>query len=1185
MIAVVEMKKLLVSILCALAALPVMSQHYSFKKYEEMGGTRIEFTLDSYKINEIETAQGTFSRIDIGKNIFTERKGWPELPFASTTTSISDDDIISVDTSNLEYQEIQLDFPILPSRGTIYRNQNPDSIPYLTCEEALCDYFFPETNIAVEDAFLFRAEKKSNIRIFPFQYNARQKRLRIYDRISIRITHKSDRTATTLPNYDYGDILVLTPERYDSVIAPYIKWKREMGYNVTLQFCDSAENVRSRIAQAYNQNPNLLFVQIVGDWNDIQSDQLGTETCVDCPTDPALGCVSGTDDYPDVAIGRFSCNNEEELAIQIQKSINYEKNPNNCHDWREKFIGIGSEEGPGDDNELDYEHVGKIYENKLSHFTYNTHSQHYATTSDVSSNILASSINLGASSIAYCGHGSGSYWLTGNYGSASVYTSSNGDKLPFVISVACRNGAYHNEDCFAEKWMKAPHGGAVTTLMSSINQPWNPPMRGQDYFYDILSGGYDYDNDTTSNGLNTNEQRTHWGSIILNAFYLMLCESAQDSDIETVKTWISFGDASLQLRTKTPDKIKSSQNIATTGQNYTTKITTDDGTEVRNALVCLSQDGNYFKGFTNSRGIVTIGHNLHEGKALLVITAFNTTTIYDSIPVIRSGAPYINIIDINPTSVNSGISTKLSISLKNWGDTQSDSIRFRISCDDELITIRTDSAIFLPIQQGETAINNSIDIHIDNRTPYGHIFDIAATIEYNDTTIESHFNIALTGQDCYPPDFISLEQQGDSCTISWNDLTIKKHTIFDDFDNADAYPPFAINPAGNAGWTYIDGDDSQTGIISGYTFPNNMEKMAFIAFDPLMAYSDESDLYSVIHPHSGKRFLASIRSASLTTNDWIFSRELNYISDFEFSFYVRGSHQTNYWETMEVYYMTDDTIIRLDSCTVRGSADPDNWTFKTYSVPDLAKYVAIRNISRNKNFLCIDDIKISGYKIYPTEPISIFDNGTLLESGISGNLYEITYLENGEHCFSILPDCNANLYTDTTICITVFHEPCDAPENATCYITTYNDSIVWSPVPNAISYNIYESGQLIGNTSDTTFVTSSTIIPEGNYYTISSVCSNGESERTEVNTILVNRRRLANDATRIFPNPSNGNFIIEYYGEDAQYTVSDICGKNIAQGKLSYGQNALTLQGFTNGMYIIRICSGNMTHTHKIIKQ
>ena len=74
--------------------------------------------------------------------------------------------------------------------------------------------------------------------------------------------------------------------------------------------------------------------------------------------------------------------------------------------------------------------------------------------------------------------------------------------------------------------------------------------------------------------------------------------------------------------------------------------------------------------------------------------------------------------------------------------------------------------------------------------------------------------------------------------------------------------------------------------------------------------------------------------------------------------------------------------------------------------------------------------------------------------------------------------------------------------------------------------------------------------------------------------------------TRIFPNPSDGNFTIEYLGnQSCEYTVSDLCGKNIALGKLSFGQNSLNLQGFPNGMYVISILSDDTTYKYKIIKQ
>ena len=371
------MKRFLLTILyVATTLLSAKSQTHSIAWSYNNGAYLIEYSLDQYNISQKNTADGTFCKIDFAKSTYTEKKGWPEIPFASTTIDIGNETKITPVIESISYRDTVLTNPLLPSRGTIFRNQNPDEIPYTIAPESFNGQFFPQEIAIADNPFTFGKKRQANIRIFPFQYNSSTNTLRIYDRIVIRIETNRTRANTQLAHYDFGDILVLVPEKYDSAISPYIAWKREMGYNVTVVHCDSAENVTPKIAQAYSQNPNLLYVQLVGNWNDIRSNTLGSETCYDCPTDPALGCVAGGDDYPDIAIGRFSCANEEELSVQIQKSINYEKNPNNNRDWRDRFIGIGSGEGPGDDNELDYQHVRKIYDNKLSDFTYNIHSQH-----------------------------------------------------------------------------------------------------------------------------------------------------------------------------------------------------------------------------------------------------------------------------------------------------------------------------------------------------------------------------------------------------------------------------------------------------------------------------------------------------------------------------------------------------------------------------------------------------------------------------------------------------------------------------------------------------------------------------------------------------------------------------------------------------------------------------------------
>ncbi|MCP4747246.1 MAG: hypothetical protein GY874_14060, partial [Desulfobacteraceae bacterium] len=237
----------------------------------------------------------------------------------------------------------------------------------------------------------------------------------------------------------------------------------------------------------------------------------------------------------------------------------------------------------------------------------------------------------GLSLINYCGHGSSNSWGTSGFSSSDVNDLRNGDMLPVIISVACVNGAFHKGTCFAEAWLRKQDGGAVAALMSTINQPWTPPMRGQDYMNDLLIGGYDYQANP-GNGTSTTSGRNIFGSIVLNGLVLMYAESSGSQDLETISTWTTFGDASLQVRTQAQIQIDISNIVVRSGDSFSTQIS--DGVEaVSGAMVVLKQNDLIFKGITDDSGHVTIEHELEAGTATLVVSGSNLETIYQEIQV------------------------------------------------------------------------------------------------------------------------------------------------------------------------------------------------------------------------------------------------------------------------------------------------------------------------------------------------------------------------------------------------------------------------------------------------------------------------------------------------------------------------------------------------------------------------
>ena len=735
---------------------------FTVKYSEESKSDReLSFTIGNYSIENVTIDGKTYSKIIYAGQITSDKKGWAELPFVSSSLQISDDKNISLDVSNSQYVDIQLDYPLLPSRGVIYRNQDPSSIAYEIDPASMIDAWYPKSLTIADDPYILRDVRGTNVKVFPFQYNSLKNVLRVYSQVNVSITdnntavlnprtnagndvllempamYKSifiNYTADTkedLVNGQYGDILVITTERDEDAMAPYIAWKKEKGFNVNKIVVETGTNVKQTVQDAYDANNNLLYVQLAGDWADIKCDLGGG---ANAPMDPMLGCVVGSDVYPELAIGRFSGTSPAHITIQVDKAINYEKTPESGAEWYKHALGIGSDEGSGsgDDGEMDKTHVQIIYDNKLNPFSYDQLYTSYAP--GANSGQVATAVNEGISIANYCGHGSNTQWVTSGFNNSDVGQLTNGDKLPILFSVACVNGAFHSGECFAEAWLKKENGGAVIALMATINQPWQPPMRGQDYFNDILTGGYDYSSNPGS-GTNTEEGRSFIGSVVTNGLILMYAESSGSSDLETVQTWTTFGDCALQMRTNTPIALNLSNDVIISGVDFSTTVTTD-GNALAGAMVAVSQDDLFYSAVTDENGQITFAHELLPGDAKLVVTAYNTETIYNDIVIISPDGPYMVINDFTFNLENDMVIYDSEISMdlvfKNLGSDPAIGVNVTINpADDSYCTLNTATQVSVGDVNADESVTvtNAFGFTISDNAPDQHIVNISFDIE------------------------------------------------------------------------------------------------------------------------------------------------------------------------------------------------------------------------------------------------------------------------------------------------------------------------------------------------------------------------------------------------------------------------------------------------------------------------
>lgn len=734
----------------------------------------LTFSTASVNFRTVNLNGQDYIRIVFPSRVVTTDAGFAELPFTHANIHLPPLQNASLEITGLQYSDYTLEHHPVPSRGIIYRDQDPSTIPYRISPESLQDRYYPGKIAELTDPFIIKDVRGVTVYVYPFQYNGATRTLRVYHQVTIRVTLNNTEPVNPLLmtsgkyfpemealyrsvfiNYetplDYptigeaGQILVITTSRDEAAIQPYINWKREKGFVVHKEVVATGTNVKSLIQQKYNANPSILYVQLVGDWAEIKSDLGGG---ANAPMDPMLGCVVGNDFFPDIAIGRFSANSADHVTIQVNKTINYEKTPSG--NWYDKAIGIGSNEGAGigDDGEIDWQHIDIIYNYKLDPFTYEGHFPIYAP--NATSLMVKSAVESGASIINYCGHGSTTSWGTTGFNNTNVNSLTNGNKLPFIFSVACVNGAFHTGECFAEAWLKKQDGGAVLALMSTINQPWTPPMRGQDYFNDLLTGGYNY-NINPGNGINTSEGRTILGSIILNGLILMYTESATTADLQTIQTWTTFGDASLQARTMPPKSLSLSNTSLMSGTPFQTTVTSM-GQPVKNALVALSQNGVYVSGYTGINGSVTINHNFVPGQVLLVVTAFNHQTIYQTIQCTSasSAAVYLQNVSVNDTGGNNngqldyGETAGLHVSMKNLGNAPADNVVLNLATSDQYISILNGIAFLGYIAPGRTiTVQNAFTIQVSSAVPDQHVASFNLTAFSGNNSWQSSFTLPI----------------------------------------------------------------------------------------------------------------------------------------------------------------------------------------------------------------------------------------------------------------------------------------------------------------------------------------------------------------------------------------------------------------------------------------------------------
>ena len=652
----------------------------------------------------------------------TQEIGYPQLPKISRSIGIPDQARVLISILDSEYQTLRniLVYPF-QTPTTDESEEPPFTINRTAYEQS---QFYPSSNAIVANQAQWRQLYLANIDIVPFAYNPKNKELRIYNYLKVKVSYSGGRFERktiepwlariykkTIFNYenlsnsgmfDVGYIdspgiryLILCHPDYTATVDTLASWynKRGIETRVISKVWASYNEVKDSIRAEYNLNnpPVLRWALLVGDVDRIPTGVWGTTSISDYWYSDLS---SPLDLYAEVGIGRFSCADAADLANQVLKVLKYSKDPP-LDGWLDKSVLIAHRE----QYPLKY--------SACKRGIYNQAYPYYRFTMDtimgqfLGNAAVAAAINQGRNVVNYRGHGDNEIWWqwgtpTEDWHINDIYALNNGDRTPIVFNICCLNHVItHSPECLGEAWLRKYPGGAVASLGASIAS------------YTIPNHGYD---STLYRGLGDTVDwvipgvRTYYAPVwdlgwLLNLGHAHIVQNHGSYGADNARAYFWLGDPAMEVWTGTPQTPDVTYPPTVPLGPYDLTVTVSaGGSPFEGALVCAQKDGEFYVyDYTDQFGQVILSIEASSVGEFDVTVSGHTILPFEGTGLARvTGQPYVvhlrhTIDDVAGGNgdgiVNPGEIINMPLWIKNHGDSTGYGINGYLRISDPNVTI------------------------------------------------------------------------------------------------------------------------------------------------------------------------------------------------------------------------------------------------------------------------------------------------------------------------------------------------------------------------------------------------------------------------------------------------------------------------------------------------------------------
>ncbi len=413
------------------------------------------------------------------------------------------------------------------------------------------------------------------------------------------------------PNY-----VVITKSTLVPAVQPLVDWRAMTGFHTEVRTVSnpSAQDVKDIVLEY----PDIEYCLLVGDTGDVPLGNWGG-----IPSDHWYACTTGggnPDHYADLCIGRLCGSTVSRISNQVDKILDYEKDPP-LGNWLKHTVLVAHNENyPGKYTECKMQIASNM--SSWSDWTVETC---YGGESGVDNNMVKQIVNAGTNIVNYRGHGdTQEWWSWNNYGqsfyNSDVASLNNGEMRPIVFNIACYNGNI-SSDSLCEEWLDT--AGGATAALGATEPSYTYPNHDFDkaLYECIFSLG------TTDIGSMLN-----YGNSVILGLWSGIGET-------NVKMYLWCGDPAMKIWLDIPDTGMTANHNATvnTGMQAFQVYVEDNGTPLQGALVSAFKENEvYESAVTGSDGYALLTIWPQTPGTMLVSATHSTYLPYEGSVTVES---------------------------------------------------------------------------------------------------------------------------------------------------------------------------------------------------------------------------------------------------------------------------------------------------------------------------------------------------------------------------------------------------------------------------------------------------------------------------------------------------------------------------------------------------------------------